>query len=216
MRKVLLSFIFVLPFLLIACSKQTTLQQSMSEITKIYFSAQGDGVKGNISVGEREENYLIDGYHTENCEFSLIALQFEKLLPQNQIEVNLKINDESSKIVLDINPANNFYMTDLGYSLKESDKIVISFENFVLNFENVSESFGVDYSQALKLGQDALGDKLNSYYQGKDFQGEGYLKILTDKSQTGELFWVLTLVGRNNNKNNVVLSTADGEIIVLE
>lgn len=218
MKKIFITLlVLIVPFIMVGCQKNVTLENSMSEITRIYFVAENDGINANISVGEREEEYIIDGKHTKNCDFSLIAIKFESLLTQNQIEVNLIINNTSSQLVLDLNPANHFYMTDLGYALNDTDNILITYKNFNLSFENVSKGFGIDYKEALTIAERHLGDKMNKFYNRNNFVGEGYLKVLTGQDEKNEsLFWVLTIVGKNNYKNNVVLSVKNGRVIVSE
>lgn len=216
MKKFLLCFLLLLlPILLLGCSKSVTLEDSISEITKIYFTANTVGAKGNISVGQREENYKIDGNHTKNCDFSLISIKFDELLPNNQIIVDISINETISQVELDLNPANHYYMADLGFLLKADDKVKISYNDFVFDFENASEKFVIDYQEALSLAKEELKDKLKGYYDGKQFNGEGYLKILTEQGGDDEnLFWVFTIVGKNGLKSNVVLSVDDGRVIV--
>ena len=216
MKKIIISFLTLLiPVLMFGCQKSVSLEESMSEVTKIYFTAENEYVNANISVGRREEDYIIDGKHTKNVDFSLISLKFNNLLPVNQINVLLIVNNVSTSVVLDLNPANHYYMTDLGYLLKETDKVSLQYESLSLVFENVSQNFGVDYREALKIAKTELGDKIDKYYNGKDFKGEGYLKILTGKDEEeGQLFWVITLVSRDGSKNNVVLSVTDGKIII--
>ena len=97
----------------------------------------------------------------------------------------------------------------------ENDKVILSFQEEILSFENVSKNFGVDYNQAILIAEKQLGDRLKEYYNGNDFIGEGYLKILTQQNgDSGQLFWVFTVVSRNNLKNNVVMSVEDGNIII--
>lgn len=212
MKKILLSLtILLIPILMFGCQKTITLEDSMSEITKIYFTAENQDVTANISVGEREEDYIIDGKHTKNCDFSLIALKFDNLLAENVIEVELKINNVSSTIQLELNPANHFYMADLGYALKETDQIQLNYNENHLTFSQVE--FGIDYNQALKIAKEELGDKMDKYYNDKNFAGEGYLKVLTQQDEE-ELFWVFTVVGNDDSKNNVVLSVEDGKVLV--
>lgn len=212
MKKILLSLtILLIPILMFGCQKTITLEDSMSEITKIYFTAENQDVTANISVGEREEDYIIDGKHTKNCDFSLIALKFDNLLAENVIEVELKINNVSSTIQLELNPANHFYMADLDYALKETDQIQLNYNENHLTFSQVE--FGIDYNQALKIAKEELGDKMDKYYNDKNFAGEGYLKVLTQQDEE-ELFWVFTVVGNDDSKNNVVLSVEDGKVLV--
>lgn len=214
-KNIFILLVLMIPFLLTGCNKETTLENNMSEITKIYFTAQTDKASANISVGEREEFYIIDGKHGKNLDFSLISLKFENLLPENQIEVKVNINNVSTNVLLELNPANHYYMADLGYKLNENDNISLNYKDITLNFENVSQDFEVDYNQALKIAKEELGDNINNYYQNSQFKGEGYLRILAGQDEENQgLFWVLTIVGENGQKNDIVISVIDGKVII--
>lgn len=214
MKKILLTLtILLMPILMFGCQKTITLEDSMSEITKIYFTAENNDIIANISVGEREEDYIIDGKHTKNVDFSLIAIKFNNLLAENMIEAEIIINNVSTKIQLDLNPANHYYMADLGYALNGNDQIQFNYKEYSLNF--VKSDFQIDYSQALEIAKSELGEKINKYFNGKNFAGEGYLKVLTHQDEENEqLFWVFTVVGNDNAKNNVVIGVNDGKVLV--
>lgn len=217
MKKLALIFLLIFPFFLVGCEKSVKLEDCISEITKVYFAGETEGLKGNISVGEREEDYIVDGNHTRNVDFSLIALKFEKLLPVNQIEIEIILNTQKSSIILDLNPANHYYMADLGYNLMPEDNIEIHFQNYDLKFENISQNFSVNYHQAIQIAKKELSNQLKDFYKDKDFNGECYLKILTNQDgEAQKLFWAFTVIGKNSLKHNVIISTESGEVILSE
>ena len=141
MKKILCFLIVLTGILLIGCNNQFSINDYFSEITKIYFEGQSDNIFASICVGERENPYIIDGKHNPTCDFSLITLKFNSQIVENSIFVVLTINDNVNNIKLDLNPANNSYMTDLGYLLKKDDKITIEYQNNIVLLSNISENF---------------------------------------------------------------------------
>ena len=216
MKKIFLSIIILsVCLIMFGCDKKDNLENNISELTQIYFSAECQGLEGNISVGYREVDYAVDGLHTQNCEFSLVAIKFDNLLPNNQIEVEFYINNQNQNLTMDLNPSNHFYMADLGFLLDEDDELSLKYGEYNLNFINISKDFSIDFNDAIRLAKDELNGKLNHYFNGKNFEAECYLKILAGQKEN-KLFWAFTVVGKSGNRNNVVISVEDGNIILSE
>ena len=205
MKKILLSLMILFASVgVFACQKaqKQKLEDKLSEVTKIYFEAKGEELKGNISIGQREKNYVIDGKHGECCDFSLIQIKFNTQPLANKIDVVLNINEKNVPTTLDFNPINNSYMGDLGYALNNDDKISLLYQDYVLNFENVSKNFQVDYKKAIEIAINDFGEELNAFYNKDNFKGEGYLKILNQSIDgKDKLYWILTIVGENKRFN---------------
>ncbi len=214
MKKLVICFMMLLlSVTLVGCSKKLKIEDCMSEITKIYYQAKSDSVNGSICVGQREENYVIDGKHTKTCDFSLITLKFNNQQVENQINVNISVNDVEKQIVLELNPVNHTYMADLGYALGEDDKVSISYKEINLNFVNVSKNFNINHNKAIEIAIDEFGNELNKFYRKGNFEGECYLKVLTFNSNGDEdLFWIFTIVGSDKQAKNIIININDGSI----
>ena len=212
------SFLIALcPAFLVGCNQSSDIEDNMSEITKIYYQG-GDAnndVRASISVGQREKDpYIIDGYQNGTCDFSLIAVNFNKQLEEETIETSLTINGDVQNFTMYLNPVNHFYMADLGYALGENDTISLAYQEFNIDFYNISKDFTVVWEQALIIAEDSLGEKLSSFYQGKNFEGECYLKILTEQNDSfDDLFWYFSAVSREGETINVVISVDSGEVL---
>ncbi len=205
----------VLSITLVGCNKKIDIKDSFSEITKLYFHAEDEDKSCTISVGQREDVYIIDGKHTKNVDFSLITLKFNKIIEQNQIEVDFIINDETKHVLLELNPGNQCYMADLGYALNQNDVINLVFENKSLNLVNLSNSFYIDYESAIEIAVKDLGEDLNTFYSNGNFNGECYLKVLTLKNRGEEgLFWIFSAVSENRESKNIIINIDDGSILV--
>lgn len=215
-KKFLISFLLLIiilcPILLISCVEKSSPKSNISEITKIYFQGTDENANGSISVGQREEPYKIDGKHNEMYDFSLIVIDFNKQFEGDQIVVNLSVNENSEDLTMYYSPLNHAYMADIGYFLNANDIINVSYQDYSIDFYNVSDNFKVDWEQALDIA--IANIDMNSFYQDNEFKGECYLKILTEKDDNlKDLFWVFTVVGENGEVKNIVLSVENGEIL---
>ena len=65
--------------------------------------------------------------------------------------------------MLDVNPYNGYYMTDLGYLLSEKAEISITYKDKTIFLENISKEFVVSSEEALKIGSSTLKDKIKEY-----------------------------------------------------
>ena len=215
-KKIILSLfclmILVYPIAMAGCGEKDSPQNNISEITKIYFQGANGDAHGSISVGQREEPYKMDGKHNTMYDFSLVVIDFGKRIDEEEIVVKLNINRTEQDFTMYFSPLNSAFMADLGYSLKEDDKVSATYQDITIDFYIVSNSFGVNYEQALDIALSNIDTTV--FYQDDEFKGECYLKILTEQNDNLEdLFWVFTIVGENGEVRNVVLSVENGEIL---
>ena len=70
-------------------------------------------------------------------------------------------------------------------------------------------------SQILNIAKENLKEELVDFYDGNNFLGECYLKILTEqKGNFEDLFWYFSVTGQNNEVLNIVISVESGEVLV--
>lgn len=211
------AFILLSAFLMIGCNQKVDITTQFSEITKVYYSGtSSDGqASASISVGQREEQYIIDGKHTKNCDFSLLIVRFDFNVSANEITIDFYSDDQKTSVILEFNPLNSTYMADLGYALDGECQYALTYNNYTIEFERASDNFKVGYEDAINKSTAELGEKLNSYYNGNNFEGECYLKILSKPDEDFQkLYWIFTVVGQNDNSNNVLIDIEDGSIIL--
>ena len=198
---------------LVGCSSKKDFRGCLSEVTKVYYQGVAGQVEGSISIGQREEPYKIDGKSQKLEDFSLFILDFNQQMEDETIDVKLSVNGVESDFQLFLNPVNHYYMNDLGYSLGQNDEVILTYQDIVVNFYNVSDSFNIDWSEALDIAEENLN--LQSLYKDGDFKGECYLKILTEQNDNfQDLFWYFSAVSENGDVMDIVISTDAGEIFV--
>ena len=207
------AMILIYGIVLVGCSSKKDFRGCLSEVTKVYYQGVAGQVEGSISVGQREEPYKIDGKSQKLEDFSLFILDFNQQMEDETIDVKLSVNGVESDFQLFLNPVNHYYMNDLGYSLGQDDEVILTYQDIVVNFYNVSDSFNIDWSEALDIAEENLN--LQSLYKDGDFKGECYLKILAEQNDNfQDLFWYFSAVSENGDVMDIVISTDAGEIFV--
>ena len=207
------AMILICGIVLVGCSSKKDFRGCLSEVTKVYYQGVAGQVEGSISIGQREEPYKIDGKSQKLEDFSLFILDFNQQMEDETIDVKLSVNGVESDFQLYLNPVNHYYMNDLGYSLGQNDEVILTYQDIVVNFYNVSDSFNIDWSEALDIAEENLN--LQSLYKDGDFKGECYLKILTEQNDNfQDLFWYFSAVSENGDVMDIVISTDAGEIFV--
>ena len=105
-------------------------------------------------------------------------------------------------------------MTDLGFAIKEGEKVVFELKEQRLELSLKSKDFNISGSEALKVSCEKFKDLLNRYTSGNSLKGECYLKILGLKGDDNNLFWCFTFVGSDNKSFNLIISIQDGSVLV--
>lgn len=192
------------------CSARIDMNECMSEITQLYFVGEGELVCGNISVGEREKNYVIDGQSGDVTPFSLLCIQFASPLTEREIDVEMAINENKENVRLYFNPMSNEYINDLGYALKQDDEVSLFYSGLRLDFHLAK--FSVDYKEALSIAKTQLVDEIEDNLKNGHLEGECYLKVLSSKDNS-DIFWLFTLVNTKNEYYNVLINVQTRQIL---
>ena len=96
--------------------------------------------------------------------------------------------------------------TELGLSLIYGNKII--------NFSNVSQDFAVSSEEAIDIAKMKLIDEISDLTNNGNFEGECYLKVLGESgSDFRQLFWAFSIVSRDGQTYNVIISASDGSVL---
>mgnify|MGYP005764008613 FL=1 len=214
MKKFLAVIILALPLFLVGCGqKEFELKDYMSEITNVYYQAEGDGVNASVSVGQREVDYKVNGVHGSVCDFTLIEVKFDEVKNQDAMEIEVVIDGVSQPFMLEFNPLTDVFVGDLGYAVESGASISLVIEGQRLDMVNITDEL-ISSSEALEIARLALIDEIASCYSGGVFCGECYLKLLHERgSSFNQLFWSFSLVCVQGVKYDVVINAQTGEVV---
>lgn len=209
MKKRTLLFLLLPCIILCGCQARIDLYHYMSEITKLYFSGRNEFMDISISVGEREEEYVIDGKSGTNTDFSLVTIKFSQSKLEEEITVNVVRNGVEEGLVMYYNPMTGAYINDLGYALEERDEISLSYDGSEVSLE--LENFAVGYDEAVRISKQELAEEIKSNVKNGELNGECYLKVLSSRDNQ-EMFWLFTLVNPKDETFNLLINVQTGEI----
>ena len=210
-KLMLIVFLFLSAFIWTGCYNADA-GEFMSEHTKIVFAGEGAVGQCLISVGEREDPYIVDGIHTTNTGFSLVVFKPSVSLQVSDIDVVLVVDGESNQMLLELNPVNMTYIGDLGYSLGEDSDLSVIFQNETIVMSDVSKNFATTHQDAIKQGFNVV--KEECFFE-KEEKYECYLKIIEGERFGGTgYFWCYTVITQTRSSKNVLINALTGEIFL--
>ena len=212
-KKVLLSISFLFGIIATGCSMdaQELASQSISEKVQVYFSGVGD-FTANINSGIREEPYKYNGKTGELKDFSIVTLNVG--VDEKYIQAEIIINDKSSNILLEQDLLTSEHVVDLGYKVKEEDKITIKYKEGVVDLECRSKNFEINCEQALEIGIQTFNEELETLVSKKKLSAECYLRIIDNpEDKFNRLFWYFYIYAENGSTHYCVINIADGNVL---
>lgn len=215
MKKFLFIFLLGVPFFFTGCGNSiySIVKNNMAEITQEYFWAENENFSISLSVGKREDPYIIDGYAGKLTDFSLIIFTDKTRLIKNaEIDCQISINSQNKQIKLQYNPVADKFMYDLGFAIDGDADVNFLYQNQSIMLKNISSDFYTNCESALKISVEHCNSLLQSYKHKGKLHGECYLKIMGQKADA-QLFWCFTFVTCDNKIFNVVIGIEDGEIV---
>lgn len=216
-KTILFSFIACLSFAFIGCgaSLETQIKANLSDVRYCVFTGKNQNISISLICGMRENPYNYDGVSNKKCEFGIITMTSNKGALANS---NFTLSVDGAEItgVLEENPYDHSFMTDIERVIDSESTVYISIENIVENMILTCESLSwqVQYKDALEIGVDALLEDAKRFMDGNNLRAESYLKIIFDqKSNTTPYYWYFGIVGENGENIAVIIDPANGNII---
>lgn len=194
-------------------------KENIAEIRNNIYIGENDSVKGVFMSGEREKDYVINGYSTPLIEFGVITFTLlgENITRAKTGSYNIVIDGTTYEGELELNPFDNTYVADLGMKFDTKEDItasikVGSFESGItLSLRNGDwETSSLD---ALKLACKALKSELKDYDK-EEWESEVYIKIIHDEEiSSDKYFWYINFVGRSGINHSVIIDPNTKEIL---
>lgn len=185
---------------------------NMAEITKEYYFGENDDIFVTLSVGEREEDYLLNGQATELVDYSLLVIKFKEENILRAITLVVQSGEDSADVEAEYNSFNNSYMVDIvdDITIGEDFSIVYDGQTVTLSKQN----FAINYENALQIACENLSDELEAQKSYNHFNAECYLRVMSGlDNDFSELYWCFTCLNYEGESFTVVISTADGSIL---
>lgn len=193
-------------------------KKSVSEMGTCYFVDNTNSLATlKVSSGIRENPYNLDGVHNEMQPFALLIFKTSITNAESPSYI-ATIDGVEYQGVLEFNPCDNTFATDLQISLNNTSNIKVSVQVNDNDFEfaptNQNTTWVLSFSEALDKGLEEVKDTIKELTSKGKFNGECYVRVISDTACIlKDFYYYVTVVDTNGNIYSVVIDCKSGEII---
>jgi len=185
----------------------------------LYYGAN-DNIEVTLMSGEREKDYIINGYCTPPVEFGVLTFKIldESLeLAETPMYV-LIVGTTRYNGELEKNPFDGTYVADLKKIIKGDINIYakILIGTFVeeVGLASATKNWKIDHNEALKIACKELKGQLTDFVENGEFLGEAYVKIINDKEfNKNAYYWYVNFVSREGKNIAVIIDPISKSIL---
>lgn len=202
---------------LIACSYSmaSQIKNNISELTTVLYAGDHADFYATLTCGQREEPYIYDGHSKNKQNFAVLTLTLFNPQTMPTLPYKITINNQVYEGELDRNTLKANYMTDLEISVTENAEIVLFFNENEISMICVSVNFETNSNLAIDLAIENLNNELVEEFEGGNFNGECYLKILNNPIQNKSVFfWHFSIINTSSKViATVIIDTMSSSIL---
>lgn len=196
------------------------LRNNTSEIRKCIFVGECEDFECSLILGEREKNYIVNGYSGDCVEFGIISFDFQEKESLESGNFALTVGTEKISGDLKINPIDNTLVADIKKTFdcdkKVYAKICMGKYEKELQLKCVNNNWKVQSEDVYNILSQKLKKEVSSFVASNTFEGEVYIKILNDKDiNVSDYYWFVNIIGRNGNRLSAIISPQTKEILAL-
>lgn len=209
--------IIVIYFGFVKVDIRDLVNKNISEMGEFCFSAQNSISDVKIYTGKRENPYLLNGVHEQCKPFALLTFRTNELDVQSPTFI-AQINDQSYNGILEQNPYDNTFVTDLEVCIPEDAqiKVTITIKNnqYEYDVKNINKDWNLTFEDAKNIGIEHLTNEIQKCKKGKKINAEFYVKAITDTNGLFDSFYYyVSMIDTEGNSHNIVIDVNSGEII---
>lgn len=210
--------IFISAVCVFLCSCVTKFEDKInacvSEYRENYFYTKSGDISASFTDGKREKNYVYDGKSSQLVDYGVI-LVFVKDFAGDKLKFEMKINDEMLAGEMERNPFDKSFVFDIERKVKSTDNLALYLVDFdaTLNLENLSKSWKISCAQALTIFINANKIELKKYIVGDCFDGEIFIKIVSDKQDEDNIYFYVLAVLKDAQVFGALIDVNTGNIV---
>ena len=185
---------------------------NISDLRTNFFIGENDVFFAELSSGLREEQFFYDGISTSKVECAVLSIGFFNPNYSNAIEVNVEIDGQTQKIILQHSPFEELFMVDLGKRIDDNAKVSVIYNDKKTELKCVSKDWQIEYNKALEIGIKNFQAELESLYFNGKLNAECYLKIIYER-EFDKTYWYFGIIDRAGEKYNILIDVNDGRVV---
>ena len=198
---------------------ENKIYNNLSEIVDFVVCGDSDAMSVSFMCGRREVEYKINGYSTE-------------LIPYGVLCVSLKNDDENIGNVgyvlfvgtikyqgdMQKNPYDGTWVADIKTIIDKNENIsvdiVINETKSSFKLKSVDEGWNVASNDLVEMLVDRYKEQLKSMVIDSVFEGEVYIKLITDtEGYSSQYYYYVAVVDRKGGSFNFLVSPKTKEIL---
>jgi hypothetical protein len=218
--KLFFLLIICISSLFCGCSNKSYIDNNIAEVRKYLFEGKKDNIVATFICGQREEEYVANGYSTKLIDFGIITFSGMNLEDYNSTDYSyfLSINDEKYSGFLQKNPFDNSLVGDIKKEeVSENDMYAVlkigEFESAIM-LKRYDLQWCIKVEDVKNIILDKFNKELKYLIKDKEFCGEIYIKFINDSDKNeSDYYWYVSIIGRNGGKLNAIISNKTGEVL---
>lgn len=221
MKKILLASIVVtIVFAFCGCGASTTdlALENMAEVRYNIFLGENETFVATFMSGKRESPYVVNGVCEKQVEFGMLTIKYKTSDMPTVAKYEVAIGDNVYSGNLEYNNYESTLMADIQHVVSDDAnitvKVVTNSDEKTCTLDSKTKGMEITWRTALDIAMESLGDAVKSYISKGKFNGEVYVKIITDLNGSfDDYYWYVSIVGTNGKTNSVIINTKSGEVI---
>lgn len=208
-------------FILSSCgsSYENMLRKNTSEVRRYYLDGSNENINCTLIMGERESNYMVNGYSTDCVQFGVLTFDIKDTqLNKSTAKYKLTVGTDIFSGDLQENPFDHTLVADIKKIVDANKKIVATimadgFESKIeLNY--INKGWKTDSDTIYSLLVKKYKKELKTFVNKKDFEGEVYIKIINDADiNVNDYMWFVNIIGRHGNRMSIIVSPKTNEVL---
>ena len=173
---------------------------------EVYMYAD-DKISVKVHVSSREAPYLSDGYKGEMSDMCEIFVKLE----DNYNKVDVRLEERGGEMSY-MSVTDSFYISFSGAPTGDSVPITLTCDGEVLQITAPSVLYSgvISPEEALASAKDYDGDTFEALTNGKNFEGEIYVRLLADD---GKCYYYVGVIDRSGNTSAYLVDGENGYVI---
>ena len=214
---------FFLFFIVIFCSivsgccvdLESVFIENISEVQREVCTGKYGDISAILITGERESEYIKNGYSTEKISFAILTIRSEDNKPLEECEYTLICDDKSYSGNFISNPYGGLIVDIGSVELGRVMVLTVSFEETVIDIvlRPITDDI-ISCDEVVGIVTNLYRGELRGLVRKKSFEGEVYIKLLGNIESGGsDLCWGVTVITRKGSRWNYVISAYTGEVL---
>lgn len=219
-KTILVTLLAIITFAFCGCGASSTdlALENLAEVRYNIFSGENDTYVATFMSGKRENPYVVNGVCEKQVEFGMVTVkyrlpdmptvaQYELTIGENTFKGNFEYNAYESTLMVDIQKV---VSDDAQITLK----VITNQDEKTCALQPQTKGMEITWRTALDIAIKSFGADFDAYISKGRFNGEVYVKIITDlNGNFDDYYWYVSVVGTNGKTCSVIINPQSGEVI---